>query len=65
MIIFKVRLIISMPCKKRNAKIDFSCIDKKVSTKDIHLVYTINTNSWVKLSYAGELIGLKNQKSSP
>lgn len=64
MTISDVRLTSKMRYKKWDAKIDFGFSDKKVNTKDIHLIYNINENSWVKLGYAGEQLGLENWESS-
>lgn len=64
MTISDVRLTTKMQYKKWDAKIDFGFADKKVNTKDIHLIYNINENSWVKLGYAGEQLGLENWEST-
>lgn len=58
------RLTLKAKYQKWDMKIDIGFNDKKINTKDIHLRYTFNNHSWLKLGYYGEQFGLEGWESS-
>jgi len=59
-----VRLGTKAVYKKWDAKIDFGYGSNKVSAKDIHLRYSFNKNSFIKLGHYGELFGYESWEST-
>ncbi|MBB4035637.1 phosphate-selective porin OprO/OprP [Dysgonomonas hofstadii] len=59
-----VRLGLKAVYKKWDAKLDFGYANSKASAKDIHLRYSFNKNSSIKLGHYGEMFGYESWEST-